>query len=164
MWPKGWGKAKVQAPANAAGLPSAADLDAVAHEAAAQEATGMSSTSTTAAPKESVFEKIWNFFKGTVKAVENGIEDLFGNSAASAIESAAKALIESNFGPVAVQALEEATDVATGQLSISKATSLLISAAEAAGKSLSQAAALQVIALLQNHVATAGAPTVTPAS
>lgn len=118
------------------------------------------------APKQSVFEKIWTWIKGEVTHVETGISDLFGSDAAAKIEAAGKALLESNFGPLITTALADATNVATGQMSVSKAISSLISQFEAEGKTLSQAAALQIIGVAQNSlpVALSGSNTVTPTS
>jgi hypothetical protein len=112
----------------------------------------------------SFFGKIWNFLKGAVVHVEDGIEDVFGSKAAQAIEAAGKALIESDFGPLIPAALADATDVATGQMSVSKAVSSLITMAGAAGKKLTAAAALQAIAVAQNSlpVNTTASNTVTP--
>lgn len=132
---------------------------------APQKATTMSTTAPAApAPKQSVFEKIWTWIKGEVTHVEAGISDLFGSDAAAKIEAAGKALLESNFGPLITTALADATNVATGQMSVSKAISSLISQFEAEGKTLSQAAALQIIGVAQNSlpVALSGSNTVTP--
>jgi hypothetical protein len=82
--------------------------------------------------------------------LESGISEIFGSTAAQSIEAAGKALLSSEFGPVIVSALGDATDVVTGQMSVSKAISSLVSGAEAAGKSLTSAAALQVIGVAQN--------------
>lgn len=126
----------------------------------------MSSSTTPAAPvstSESILGKIWNWIKGEAKHVENGIEDLFGSDVAAKIEAAGKALLESNYGPLITAALADATDVVTGQMSVSKAISSLISLFEAEGKSLSQAAALQLIGVAQNALP-ALPQTVTPTS
>jgi len=102
------------------------------------------------APKESVLQKIWNWLKNGVTHVEAGIADLFGSNAAQAIETAGKELLSSNFGPLITTALADATDVVTGQMSVSKAVTGLIALFEAEGKSLSSAAALQIIGVAQN--------------
>jgi len=122
-----------------------------------------SSTAQPAAAPQSAFAKIWNFIKGEAKHVENGIADLFGSDAAGKIESAAKALVESNYGPLVTAAIADATDVVTGQMSVSKAISSLVSMFEAEGKQLSKSAALQIIGLAQNSLP-AVPQTVTPAA
>jgi len=120
------------------------------------------STPATPAPAESVFDKIWNWIKGKVTIVEQDLAALIGPTEAAKIESAGKALLDSWIGPLAVTACQEATDVLTGQMSIGKAISGLIAAAESTGKSISAAAALQAVALAQNAVSTKADPTVTP--
>jgi len=105
--------------------------------------------------------KIWNWIKGEAQHVEAGISDLFGSDTAQKIEAAGKALLESNFGPLITTALADATDVVTGQMSVSKAISSLISLFQSEGKSLSQAAALQIIGIAQNSLP-AQPKTVTP--
>jgi len=140
---------------------------AVVAAASGQKGTNMSTTNPAPAPAPSastsvsIFGKLWNWIKGEAKHVETGIADLFGSDAAAKIEAAGKALIESNFGPLVTAAVAEATDVATGQMSIGKAISTLIAMFEAEGKSLSQAAALQIIGLAQNALP-ANPSTVTP--
>lgn len=108
----------------------------------------MSSTSTT--PSESVFQKFWNWIKGTVVHVEAGIEEIFGSTAAQAIETAGKELLSSNFGPLITTALADATNVVTGEMSVSAAITGLVKLFESEGKSLSTAAALQIIGVAQN--------------
>jgi hypothetical protein len=125
----------------------------------------MSSTTTApAAPKESLLAKFWNFIKNEISHVEAGIEAIFGSDVAQKIEAAGKALLESQFGPLIPAAIADATDVATGQMSVSKAITSLIAMAEAEGKSLTQAAALQIIGVAQNSLPAAKGPggTVTP--
>lgn len=109
----------------------------------------------------SILGKLWDWLKGEVVHVEAGIEEVFGSSVAQSIESAGKALLESNFGPVIATALADATDVATGQMSVSKAISGLVTGMEAAGKSITSAAALQIIGVAQNALPVKAA-TVTP--
>jgi len=123
------------------------------------------STPAAPAPKESVLEKVWNWFKKEVTHVEDGIETIFGSNAAQAIESAGKELLSSNFGPLITAALADATDVATGQMSVSKAIDGLVSGFEAAGKTITKAAALQIIGVAQNALPVntgTSATTVTP--
>src|SRR5271156_1179859 len=110
----------------------------------------MSSSPTAPAATQGWFAKVWNWFKGQVVHVENGIEDIFGSDAAKAIEAAGKALLETNYGPLITAALADAADVVTGQMSVSKAITSLISLFEQEGKTLSQAAALQIIGVAQN--------------
>jgi hypothetical protein len=110
----------------------------------------------TPTPKESVFQKFWAWIIAGVTHVENGIEDLFGSKAATAIETAGKELLSSNFGPLITTALADATDVVTGQMSVSKAIASLIALFEAEGKSLSTAAALQIIGVAQNALPVKG--------
>lgn len=114
------------------------------------------------APKESLLAKLWNWIKGEVVHVEQGIEDIFGSNVAQSIESAGKALLESNFGPLIPAAIAEATEVATGQLDVSKAITQLVAMFEAEGKQLSRSAALQIIGVAQNALP-AQPKTVTPA-
>lgn len=111
---------------------------------------------------ESFLQKIWNWIKGKAKIVEADVEAIIGSGAAQQLESIGKTLLDSWAGPLAVAAMQEATDVVTGQMSVSKAVSSLIASAKTSGKSLSEAAALQIIALLQNSLPTAQDPTVTP--
>lgn len=124
----------------------------------------MSTTSSTPAPapatKEGWLQKVWTWITGEVTHVENGIADIFGSEAAQNIEAAGKALISSNFGPLITAALADATDVATGQMSVSKAVTSLVSLFKAEGKTLTSQAALQVIAVAQNSLP-ANAQTVT---
>lgn len=114
----------------------------------------------TSQPSE--LQKIWNWIKSKVIVVEKDLAAIVGSTEAAKIESAGKALLESWIGPLAQVAMQEATDVLTGQMSISKAVAALVKAAEASGKSISQAAALQAVALLQNSVPTNSDQTVTP--
>lgn len=124
----------------------------------------MSTTSTPApapAPKESWISKVWGWIENEVTHVEAGIEDLFGSNVAQAIEQAGKSIIQGEYGPLVTQALAEATDVVTGQMSVSKAISALVSLFEQNGKTLSQAAALQLIGVAQNALPAKPA-TITP--
>jgi hypothetical protein len=116
----------------------------------------------TAAPAQSELDKIWAWIKSKVTIVEADLAKLIGSSEAAKIESAGKALLDSWLGPLAVTACQEATDVLTGKMSITKAIGNLISAAAAQGKAISDAAALQAVALAQNAVSTNADPTVTP--
>jgi hypothetical protein len=102
------------------------------------------------APKESLFEKLWGWIKKETTNVEEGIEDIFGSNAAQAIESAGKELLSSNFGPVIAASIADATDAVTGQMSVSKALDNIVSGFEAAGKSVTKAAALQILGVAQN--------------
>lgn len=120
-------------------------------------------SATSATTSTSIFEKIWNWIKGEAKHVEVGIEDLFGSTVAQQIEAAGKSLLASNFGPLITAALAEATEVATGKLNVSTAISTLVKMFEAEGKTLTQAAALQIIGIAQNALP-ANPATVTIAS
>ena len=122
-----------------------------------------SATPATPAPAESELQKIWNWIKGKVVIVEDDLAKLVGSDEAAKIESAGKALLGSWLGPLAVTACQDATNVLTGQMSVAAAIGNVISAAEKTGKTISAAAALQAVALVQNAVPTAKDPTVTPA-
>jgi hypothetical protein len=113
-----------------------------------------------ATPSVSVLTKIWDWIKGKVVIVETDLEKIIGSTAAADLEKVGKTLLDSWIGPLATAAIADATDVVTGQMSISKAISGLIAAAESTGKTVTAAAALQVIALAQNALPVAG--TVTP--
>ena len=123
----------------------------------------MDSTGTVVA-SESELQKIWNWIKGKVTIVENDLAEILGSTEAQKLESAGKVLLDSWIGPLATTALAEATDVLTGSMSVSKAIATLIASAKASGKAISQAAALQAIALVQNALPTKADPTVTPAA
>lgn len=113
------------------------------------------------APKESILQKIWGWFKSGVVHVENGIEDLFGSNVAQAIETAGKGILDGAYGPLVTTALADATDVVSGQMSVSKAITSLIALLESEGKMLTKAAALQLIGVAQNALPASPA-TVTP--
>jgi hypothetical protein len=123
-----------------------------------------SSTTAVASTSTSVLGKIWAWFKKETTVVEADLAKIVGSETAAKIEAAGKALLETDLGPLAAAAIADATDVVTGQMSVSKAIGSLITMAEADGKQLSQAAALQVIALAQNAlpVNSSTATTVTP--
>jgi hypothetical protein len=133
-----------------------------------QKGTTMATPAPPAAPaptpaqSTSLLEKIWNWIKGEAKHVEAGIEDIFGSDVAQKIEAAGKSLIESNYGPLITAAIAEATDVVTGQMSVSKAVDALVALFAAESKSISKAAALQLIGVAQNALP-ANPATVTPA-
>jgi hypothetical protein len=116
----------------------------------------------TPAPAVSFLTKLWDWVKGKVVIVEADMASVLGSKATADLEAIGKTLLDSWVGPLAVSALSDATDVATGQMSVSKAISSLVAGAASSGKSLSQAAALQVIALAQNALPTATDNTVTP--
>jgi hypothetical protein len=111
-------------------------------------------------PTLSELTKIWNWIKGKVVIVENDLASILGSKAATDLETIGKTLLDSWIGPLATAAIAEATEVATGNMSVSKAVSNLVSAASSNGKTVSTAAALQVIALAQNALPVTG--TVTP--
>jgi hypothetical protein len=111
--------------------------------------------------QESVLQKIWGWITKETKAVETGIEDFIGTKATADLEAVAKGLIQGAWGPFIASALADATDVVSGQMSVSKAISSLIAMAETEGKQLSSAAALQLIALGQNALP-AQPKTITP--
>ena len=120
----------------------------------------------TAAPAASTAKtgemvKVWQWIEKEVTHVEVGIEDNFGSQAAQAIETAGKELLSSDMGPVIVTALADATNVVTGQMSVSAAITNLVTAFKAAGKKLTESAALQVIGVAQNALP-AKPQTVTP--
>jgi hypothetical protein len=127
----------------------------------------MSSTSSTpapAAPSASFFAKVWTWVKKETVVVEADLAKILGPNLTAELETIGKNLLDGELGPLAVQAIADATDVASGTMSVSKAVSSLITLAETNGKTLSQAAALQVIALAQNAlpVGSSTATTVTP--
>jgi hypothetical protein len=129
--------------------------------AAAQGEASMSTTGTPV-PSESVFEKIWSWVKKETTIVEADLAKILGSTAAADLETIGKTLLSGELGPLATAAIADATDVVTGQMSVSKAISSLVTLAEANGKTLSQAAALQVIALAQNALPVSAGATVTP--
>jgi hypothetical protein len=116
----------------------------------------------TAPQQVNVFTKIWNWIKKGVTVVEADLAAILGTETTAKLEVIGKALLDGELGALAAAAIADATDVATGQMSVSKAIASLISLAEAEGKKLSQAAALQVIALAQNALPTASGATVVP--
>ena len=121
-----------------------------------------STTVTPAPPSVSVFTKIWDWIKKGVTVVETDLAKILGSDTAQKLEAIGKTLLDGELGPLAAAAIADATDVVSGQMSVSKAITSLISLAETNGKQLSQAAALQVIALAQNALPTANGATVTP--
>lgn len=124
----------------------------------------MSSTPAVPPATTSALGKLLDWLKKIGKDVEIGIEDVLGSKATAAIATAAEALIADDFGPVALQAMTEATDVASGTMSISAAAKNVLAAAEAAGKQLTSAGALQIIGLLQTQLSGALGKTITPVS
>lgn len=123
----------------------------------------MSSTApVTPTPSASFFVKMWDWLKAKAVIVEQDLAEVIGSSAAQNLEAIGKNLLDSWVGPLATNAIAEATDVLTGTMSVSKAVENLVSSAKTSGKSLSTAAALQAVALLQNVVPTKADPTVTP--
>jgi hypothetical protein len=118
-----------------------------------------------AAAATSELQKIWNWIKAKVVIVEADLAKIVGSKTAAELEAIGKTLLNSELGPLATAAITDATDIATGQMSVSKAISGLVSSAASNGKTVSQAAALQVIGLLQNSVSVPSAgtdTTVTP--
>ena len=113
------------------------------------------------AAKEGALAKVWDWFKKEVTHVESGIEAIFGSTAAQAIETAGKEMLSSDMGPVIVTALADATNVVTGQMSVSAAITNVVAGFKAAGKEISQSAALQIIGVAQNALPAKPA-TVTP--
>jgi hypothetical protein len=129
-----------------------------------QGAAPVTSTDVTTqpAPTSNVFEKIWNWVKKEATVVEEDLAKIIGSSDAQQLETIGKNLLNGELGPLAAAAISDATDVTTGQMSVSKAIGSLVSIAETNGKKLSQAAALQVIALAQNAIPVGSGATVTP--
>jgi hypothetical protein len=128
---------------------------------------GGNKMSTQAAPvvsaaPESELQKIWNWLKAKVVIVEEDLAKVLGSKVTADLEVIGKQLLDSWLGPLATTAIADATDIVSGSMSVSKAISNLVTSAAASGKKLSQAAALQAIALVQNAVPTANDPTVTP--
>jgi hypothetical protein len=117
----------------------------------------------TAAPSVSELTKIWNWIKGKVVVVETDLVSILGSKAAADLEAVGKTMLDSWIGPLATSAIADATDIVTGQMSVSKAVSGLVASATSTGKTVSAAAALQAIAIIQNAlpVGTANG-TVTP--
>jgi hypothetical protein len=122
----------------------------------------MSSTNATPAANENLFEKIWGWMKKEVTIVENDLAKIIGSDEAAKLEAIGKTLLDGELGPLATAAIADATDVVTGKMSVSKAITSLVALAEQNGKTLSQAAALQVIALAQNSLPVGQGTTVTP--
>src|ERR1700723_1582421 len=127
---------------------------------AAQGASPMSSSTTQ--PTQNEFQKIWGWIKKEITVVEADLAKIIGSDDAQKLEAIGKNLLDGFLGPLATAAIAEATDVATGKMSVSKAIEALIAMAEAEGKQLSQAAALQVIALAQNSLPRSNGKTVPP--
>jgi hypothetical protein len=119
----------------------------------------MSSTPVT--PKESWLQKAWDWVVKQVKIVETDVEDLIGPQAAQQLEAIGKNLLSGPAGAWVTQALADATNVVTGQMSVSAAITSLIALAKADGKQISEAGALQLIGLAQNALPAKPA-TVTP--
>jgi hypothetical protein len=119
-------------------------------------------SSSTTQPTQNEFQKIWGWIKKEITVVEADLAKIIGSDDAQKLEAIGKNLLDGFLGPLATAAIAEATDVATGKMSVSKAIEALIAMAEAEGKQLSQAAALQVIALAQNSLPTSNGQTVTP--
>lgn len=119
----------------------------------------------TPAPAAPVSEigKIWNWVKKETVIVEGDVASILGSSLTQKLEAIGKELLDSELGPLATAAIADATDVVTGQMSVSKAIESLVAAAEAAGKTLSKSAALQVIGIAQNALPVGTTQTVTPA-
>lgn len=117
-----------------------------------------------AVPSVNFFEKVWTWVKKEAKIVESDLASIVGPKLTGELEAIGKELLDGELGPLAAQAIADATEVATGKMSVSKAITSLVALAEQDGKSLSQAAALQVIALAQNAlpVGSTTATTVTP--
>jgi hypothetical protein len=123
----------------------------------------MATTPVTPAPTESVLDKIWNWIKGKATIVETDLTEVLGSKAAQDLEAVGKTMLDSWIGPLATAAIADATDVATGTMSVSKAIASLVSSAASSGKTVSQAAALQTIAIVQNALpANTANGTVTP--
>lgn len=118
-------------------------------------------SSTNPAPKESWLQKAWDWVVKEVKIVETDVADIIGPDAEAKLESIGKSILSGPAGAWVTQALVDATDVVTGQMSVSKAISSLIALAKADGKEIGQAGALQLIALGQNALPAKPA-TVTP--
>lgn len=123
-----------------------------------------SSTTPTPAASESFFAKVWTWVKKETVVVEADLAAFIGPELAAKLEAIGKEFLDGELGQLATQAIADATDVATGTMSVSKAIESLIALAVADGKKLSQAAALQAIALAQNAlpVGSSTATTVTP--
>jgi hypothetical protein len=111
-----------------------------------------SATPIVATPAVSELQKIWNWIKAKAVVVEADLAKILGSKTAADLEAIGKTLLDSWIGPLATAAITVATDVITGQMSVSKAVDALVTSAEANGKTVTKAAALQVIALAQNTV------------
>jgi hypothetical protein len=118
----------------------------------------------TTSTSTSIFSKIWSWLKKSVSVVEADLAKIVGPDTAAKIEAAGKALLDGELGPLAAAAIVDATDVTNGTMSVSKAIDSLVTMAEADGKAISKAAALQVIALAQNAlpIGSTSATTITP--
>lgn len=102
------------------------------------------------APAVSELTKIWAFFKSRFTALEVDLSKAIGPSLATKLEADSKEFLDSWLGPMALAACADATEIATGKMSVSAAIASLVKQAVASGKTLSQEAALQAIALAQN--------------
>lgn len=120
-----------------------------------------SSAPATPAPKESWLKKAWDWVVKEVKIVETDVEDLIGPELTSQLEAIGKSVLSGPAGAWVTQALADATNVATGQMSVSAAIKSLIALAAADGKQISEAGALQLIGLAQNALPAKPA-TITP--
>jgi hypothetical protein len=115
-------------------------------------ATSPTPPAATPAPSASELTKIWNWIKSKAVIVEADLAKVIGPKVTGELEAIGKYFLDGELGPLATAAITDATDVATGTMSVSKAISGLVTSAAANGKTLSTAAALQVIALVQNVV------------
>ena len=105
--------------------------------------------STTQRPLES---KLWADIVAKTAVVENDLTNIVGPTESAKLEAWGKNFLSTWAGPLAQAALTDATDAVSGEMSVSAACTSFIALAAKQGKTVSQAAALQVIALAQNSL------------
>ena len=121
----------------------------------------MSSSTVAAPPNESGLGKLFDFVLKEATIVEADVAKILGPDLTSKLEAIGKSLLSGEWGPLLAAAIANATDVVTGQMSVSIAIASLVALAEAEGKAVTKSAALQLIGLAQN-VLPARPATVTP--
>lgn len=114
------------------------------------------------ATNPSEIQKLITWGKKVDGQIADELANLLGGATAQKVEAATVALFKSVLMPLAVSALNEARDAVTGQVDATTAVATLQKSAAAAGKQLTQSAALQLIAAASSAISNPSAPQPTP--
>jgi len=114
--------------------------------------------------KLSFWQKLESWFHKEAVTLASELKALLSSSEAQALEAGFTALIKTDLGKLATEAVTAAMDVETGKVNFSAAASSLLASAKSLGHSLKDSTVTTLIAAAQQKVESAFTVTTAPAA